>query len=136
MPLESRLRMRSTEIAHFYLGRVSDGLRLTQFLAEHYGEDDEDAPLSEFYGSQGEQFCDHDFLESGLRLPGQSLEDFFAPYSYAQSWSGALCRAARAAGLDDANVLIFINHDQIAAPRAVHVAGLALHYMGTLEYAI
>ncbi len=116
--------MRSTEISHFYLGRVVDGARYSEFLAENYGDDDK--PISEFYGSQGERFCDHDFMETGERAPGASLEEFFAPHSYADKWSEALCRAARAAGLENANVLIFINSDQIESPRSVRGDGFEL----------
>ncbi|MEJ7805077.1 MAG: hypothetical protein WKG03_04045 [Telluria sp.] len=55
---EDLLPMRTTQLSHFYLGPVTDSSRFSRLLAEHYSEDD-DQPISEFYGSQGEFFCDH-----------------------------------------------------------------------------
>lgn len=127
--------MRRTEISHFYLGRVIDSSRFSRFLAEHYGEDDSQ-PISEFYGSQGEHFCDHDFMETGQRQPDASLEEFFAPHSYSDEWSEPLCRTARAANLEDANVLIFINREQVKSPRSVRADGFELEYVGMFEYPI
>ncbi|MBB6583784.1 immunity 22 family protein [Ralstonia solanacearum] len=127
--------MHKTESSHFYLGRISDTSRFSSFLAEHYGED-ENQPISEFYGSQGEFFCDHDFMETGQREPGASLAEFFAPHSYSEEWSQALCEAARAANLEDANALIFINCEQIKSPRSVRGEGFELVYIGKFEYPI
>jgi hypothetical protein len=127
--------MRTTEISHFYLGHVADDSRFFRFLEEHYSEDD-DQPISEFYGSQGEIFCDHDFMETGQRQPGTSLEEFFEPHSYSDKWSEQLCRAARAGNLDDANILIFINVEQVKSPRSVREDGFELTYVGMFEYPI
>lgn len=127
--------MHGMEASHFYLGRITDASRFSSFLAEHYGED-ESRPVSEFYGSQGEFFCDHDFMETGLRQSGTSLEEFFAPHSYSDKWSEALCEAARAANLGDANALIFINCEQIKSPRSVQGEGFELVYIGMFEYPI
>lgn len=127
--------MRSRETSHFYLGRMTDPLRYAAFLAEHYDREDDEA-LSAFYASQGESFCDHDFMETGERTPGLSLEAFFEPHSYASEWSAAVCAVARARGLDDANVLLFINADQISAPRSVKDEGFELIYIGSFDYLI
>jgi len=127
--------MRTRETSHFYLGRVTDTARFNEFLAEHYDRDD-DEPISAFYASQGERFCDHDFMETGERSPGASLEEFFAPHSYASEWSAALCEAARSKGLDDANALLFINSEQIAQPRSVTYEGFELVYVGAIGYSI
>ena len=127
--------MHRTEICHFYLGRVVDTPRFSKFLAEYYDED-ENQPISGFYGSQGELFCDHDFMETGQREPGTSLEEFFAPHSYSDKWSEALCEAARAVNLEDANALIFINIEQVKSPRSVRDDGFELVYMGMFEYPI
>lgn len=127
--------MHRTETSHFYLGRVGDSSRFSRFLAEHYGED-ENQPISEFFGSQGEFFCDHDFMETGQRKPGTSLEEFFAPHSYSDKWSGVLCEAARALNLEDADALVFINSEQIKSPRSVRDDAFELVYIGMFEYPI
>ena len=126
--------MQATAVSHFYLGRVADLSRFTQFLTESYNEDDH--PISEFFASQGEIFCDHDWMETGIRHPGTSLEEFFAPYSYAEEWSTRLSQAAILRNLNDANILIFIDRDQVSVPRSVKLDELELEYMGTFEYKI
>jgi len=75
-------------------------------------------------------------METGVRNTGESLEEFFAPHSYADQWSKALCEAARAANLEDANVLVFISKEQIASPRSVKEDGFELAYIGLFEYGI
>lgn len=127
--------MRRTETSHFYLGRVTDEDRFEAFLEEDYDREDGE-PRSDFYGSQGEFFCDHDFMETGTREPGQSLEAFFAPHSYAEHWLEPVCEAARAARLDDANALLFIRKDEIASPRSVRGDGFELVYLGEFTYPI
>lgn len=127
--------MRESETSHFYLGRVTDNTEFSKFLEENYGEDD-DEPISEFYGSQGEMFCDHDFMETGLRPTNISLSEFFASHSYADKWSEALIQAAQAMGLEDANALIFINKEEIKFPKSVKREGVELVYVGTFEYPI
>ena len=109
--------MQATAVSHFYLDRVADLSRFTQFLTESYNEDDH--PISELFASQGEIFCDHDCMETGIRHPGTSLEEFFAPYSYAEEWSTRLSQAAILRNLNDANILIFIDRDQVSVPRSV-----------------
>ena len=127
--------MRRTETSHFYLGRVVDEACFCAFLEEDYERQDGE-PRSDFYGSQGELFCDHDVMETGTRQPGQSLEAFFAPHSYADRWKDAVCQAARALRLEDANVLLFIHKDEIAAPRSVQGKGFELIYVGAFSYPI
>ena len=89
-----------------------------------------------FRARRGELFYDHDFMETSQRQPGASLEELLAPHSYSQAWSAALCEAARAAHLDSANVLIFLNKDQIEAPRSVCLDGVDLAYVGAFDYPI
>ena len=127
--------MNRTEVSHFFLGRVTDTSRFSKFLEEHYGEDD-DLPISEFYGSQGEIFCDHDFMEVGRRGPVGTLEDFFKPYSYSDHWSASVCQAAHLHNMQDANALIFITSTEIKSPRSVKYDGFELVYLGAFEYPI
>ncbi|MTW10142.1 hypothetical protein GM658_05960 [Pseudoduganella eburnea] len=127
--------MHESQTSHFYLVRVTENSEFSKFLAEHYSEDD-DEPISEFYGSQGEKFCDHDFMETGLRKPNTSLQEFLAPHSYADEWSEALIQEAHTRGLEDANALIFIDKREIDSPRSVKRKGVELFYVGTFEYPI
>ena len=130
------VNMKSFEISHFYLGKVTDNCQFGNFLEEIYIEKEDDQPLSEFYGSQGEVFCDHDFMEVGFREHQKSLALFFAPYSYAEYWSESVCAKAKTLGLEDANALIFISKEQIDKPRSVAEKGFELVYIGEYKYPI
>ncbi|HEY8100235.1 MAG TPA: immunity 22 family protein [Burkholderiaceae bacterium] len=127
--------MANTETSHFYLGQVHDKERFSALLAENYDRDD-DEPVAEFYRSQGKIFCDHDFLEFGIRETESSLQEFFKPYSYSDHWSDTVCRAAKEMNLEDANALIFISKSQISSPCSVQDAGFNLYYIGAYEYPI
>jgi len=128
--------MSDTETSHFFLGRFRSKRDFSKFLKEDYSKDDDDTPLSAFYGSQGETFCDHDFMEHGLRDKGSTLQEFFTPYSYAEHWAKELARRAADAGLDNANALIFISKAQIKKPRSVTGDGFTLTYLGQIKYPI
>ena len=125
-----------TETSHFFLGRFKNQSLFAKFLKEDFNEDDEDAPISPFYGSQGKTFCDHDSMECGFRGKEPTLKEFFAPYSYAEHWAETLAKKAADAGLEDANALIFISKDQISKPRSVKGDGFTLTYLGTIKYPI
>jgi hypothetical protein len=129
--------MPQTETSHFFLGRFRSQTQFSEFLKEDYSrDDDDDTPLSPFYGSQGESFCDHDFMECGFRDKESTLKEFFAPYSYAEHWAKELAKRAADVGLDDANALIFISKPEITKPRSVTGDGFTLTYLGEIQYPI
>ena len=128
--------MRDTETSHFFLGRFRSERQFSKFLKEDYSKEDDDAPLSPFYGSQDEIFCDHDFMETGFRETRQTLKKFFALYSYSEHWAEELRKRAVDAGLEDANALIVISKDQITQPRTVTGDGFTLTYLGEIKYPI
>ncbi len=125
-----------SEISHFFLGRFKSERLFAKFLEEDYSKEDDDAPLSLFYGSQGETFCDHDFLEHGFRDKKMKLEKFLAQFSYAEHWAEELMKRAAEAGLEDANTLIFISKAEISKPRSVEGDGFILTYLGEIKYPI
>jgi Immunity protein 22 len=125
-----------TETSHFFLGRFPSENEFAEFLKEDYSRDDDDVPISRFYGSQGETFCDHDFMESGFREEEATLTEFFSPYSYAEHWADELAKRAAKEQLNDANALIFISKGEIDAPRSVQEDGFTLTYLGEIEYPI
>jgi len=125
-----------TETSHFFLGRFQNKRLFAEFLKEDFAKDDDDSPISPFYGSQGKTFCDHDFMEHGFRATQPTLKQFFAPYSYAEHWADELAKRAADAGLDDANALIFISKSEIKKPRSVKGKGFTLTYLGQIKYPI
>ena len=128
--------MKEIEESHFYLARVFNKEKYFDFLEENYDEEDDDKPLSEFYGSQGENFCDHDFMEIGYREKNETLEDFFKPYSYSEHWSEKVAKAARAKNIEDGTALIFISKSEIDKPQSVINKDFELIYLGVYEYPI
>ena len=128
--------MARTDTSHFFLGRFPSERSLAKFLEEDYSIEDDDTPISPFYGSQGETFCDHDSMESGFREGESTLKEFFEPYSYAEYWAEELASRASKEGLDDANALLFISKGEIASPCSVAEDGFSLSYLGEIEYPI
>lgn len=125
--------MKSREVSHFFLGRVSNHSKYNSFLEERYGFDD-DIPLSKFCESQGEVFIDHDFMEIGSRDQESSLETFFKPYSYSDHWLHDVIKTAEEFELLDANVLLFLSKEEIDRPRTVKGDGFELIYIGEFSY--
>jgi hypothetical protein len=134
--MSKKISIPDSETSHFFLGRFKSERLFGKFLKEDYSQEDDDAPLSLFYGSQGETFCDHDFLEHGFRDKKMTLEKFLAQFSYAEHWAEELARRAAEAGLDDANALIFISKAEIKKPQSVNGDGFTLTYLGEIQYPI
>lgn len=128
--------MPRNETSHFFLGRFPSEQVFIKFLKEAYPTLDDDVPVSPFYDSQGETFCDHDFMESGFRDQEPTLKDFFEQYSYAEYWADELSSRATKLGLDNANALIFISKNQITSPSSVKEEEYSLSYLGEIEYPI
>ena len=79
-----------TETSHFWLGKFKSEEEYFDFVGEDnaYYEDDEveEKFISDFAKSQGENFLDHDFMESGFENEAISFEEKFLKYSYAKQW--------------------------------------------------
>ena len=121
------------ETCHFWVGHlprhVADG-----YFAENYDvEDRDEEPLSPFARDQGVTWYDHDFLEYGGGDAG-SIGELVAGYSYSEQWADELARRVADQGLTGVNFFVFINQEQIAAPRSVQGDGYWLRYMGTIGY--
>lgn len=123
-----------TETSHFWLGKFTDRRRADKYFAEQY--EDDDAPVSEFARDQGVRWYDHDFMESGFSKAAKSVEKLVKGYSYYEQWAEELARRAKDAGLTGANLLVFINKDQIKKPQSAKGKGYSLHYLGTIKYSI
>jgi len=125
--------MSESQVAHFFLGSFASERALLDFIEEDYFVDDHE-PISQFCGSQGETFIDHDVMETGFRVSQPTLSTFFETYSYATQWSDELALRAAGMKLADANSLIFIAESEIEFPRSVAGNGFALTYLGRIAY--
>jgi len=129
-----------TEISHFWLGKFKSEEEYFDFVGEdesyYEDEDDEGKYISEFAKSQGENFLDHDFIESGFENEAISLEEKFSKYSYADQWIAEVKNRLNNQNLEDINTLIFISKDQIENPVSIINSKFDLLYIGEIEYDI
>lgn len=129
-----------TEISHFWLGKFTSEEEYFDFVGEdeaYYEDDDyEEKYISEFAKSQGENFLDHDFIESGFENEAISFEEKFSKYSYADQWIAEVKNRLNNQNLEDINTLIFISKDQIKNPVSVMNSKFDLLYIGEIEYDI
>lgn len=129
-----------TEISHFWLGKFTSEEEYFDFVGEdeaYYEDDDyEEKYISEFAKSQGENFLDHDFIESGFENEAISFEEKFSKYSYADQWIADVKNRLNNQNLEDINTLIFISKDQIGNPVSIINSKFDLLYIGEIEYDI
>jgi len=129
-----------TEISHFWLGKFTSEEEYFDFVGEdeayYEDDDDEEKYISEFAKSQGENFLDHDFIESGFENEAISFEEKFSKYSYADQWIAEVKNRLNNQNLEDINTLIFISKDQIKNPVSVMNSKFDLLYIGEIEYDI
>ena len=128
--------MQRAATSHVFVGRFQTQEDLLAFIEEEYSGEDDNTPVSNFCATQGETFIDHDFMESGFREGEPTLREFLRGFSYAEQWADDIAALAGAQGLDDANTLIFINQDEIDAPRSVDGENFSLVYLGTVTYTV
>ena len=131
-----------TETSHFWLGKFKSEEEYFDFVGEDnaYYEDDEveEKFISDFAKSQGENFLDHDFMESGFENEAISFEEKFLKYSYAKQWIAEVKKRLidQNQDLEDVNTLVFISKDQIEKPVSIMNSKFDLLYIGEIEYDI
>lgn len=132
-----------TETCHFWLGKFKSEEDYFDFVGEdesYYENDDdiEDKYISEFAKSQGENFLDHDFIESGFENEDIPFEEKFLQYSYAEEWivEAKQRLVPQNQNSEEINTVVFISKDQIKKPVSVTNSKFDLFYIGEIEYEI
>jgi len=132
-----------TETYHFWLGKFETEKDYFDFVGEdesyYENEDDiEDKYISEFAKSQGENFLDHDFMESGYENEDILFEEKFLEYSYAEEWivEAKQMLIPLNQNLEEINTVVFISKNQIKKPVSVMNSKFDLFYIGEIEYEI
>lgn len=134
-----------TEISHFWFGRFESEDEYFNFVGENEeyyldDEDDEDDEkyISEFAKSQGKQFLDHDFMESGFRDKEILFEEKFRIYSYSSQWIKMAEQRLEDLNCDlsEINTVVFITKELIKNPVSVSTQNFNLLYIGEIEYEI
>lgn len=122
-----------TETCHFWVGHVPQEVAGGYFAENYDVEDRDEEPLSPFARDQGVGWYDHDFLEYGWG-EAAGIGQLVAGYSYSEQWADELARRVAAEEITGVNFFVFINQEQIEAPRSVQGDGYWLRYMGTIGY--
>lgn len=131
-----------TEISHFWFGKFNSEQTYIDFFSEsksyYENENIDDQYISEFAKSQGENFLDHDFVESGFENQDILFEDKFVDYSYGDQWilEAKNRLVAQNQNLKEINTVVFISKDQIEKPISITNSKFELHYIGEIEYEI
>jgi hypothetical protein len=121
------------DVVDVFVGSFDSQERLEQYLEEHYDEEDEDAPKSEFDKDQGETFCDHDFMESKFDDTAKSFAQLSEGHSFSEYWFAPAESAYKAQKIAKANVILLVFGKEINEPRSVKGEGYQLQYLGRFE---
>ncbi|HLP11927.1 MAG TPA: immunity 22 family protein [Flavobacteriales bacterium] len=131
-----------TATSHFWVGHFKTEEAFFDFFAENEefydNEDDsDDSYLSEFSKSQGENWYDHDFFESGFENETVTLKEKFSGYSYSNEWLPVIEQKISALNIDfNINTIAFIDKEEIGRPVSVKTTDFELVYIGEIEYRI
>ena len=133
--------MTRTEICDFWIGKFNNSNDYFDFVGENpaFYQDETDIDekhISKFAKSQGENWIDHDFMESGFENGEDSFLERFNKYSYSDQWIKKLSEKVSATDLSNINTVIFITKGRIKNPTSVSESNFALQYIGQIEYNI
>ena len=105
--------------SHIYIANFANEETFNFFIEEVWpdDEDDTETPLSPFYGSQGEVFCDHDFMQSEFFIDCESVADVVKLYEFADQIGEDMLTRSKELGVDSANSYIMIEASEIDAPK-------------------
>ena len=129
------------ENCDFWVGNLENIDDYFDFLGEdpEFFQDDTDIDekfISKFAKSHGENWIDHDFMESGFENEESSFFEKFKKYSYSSQWISVLSDKAIRTDLININTIVFITEGRIKEPTSVFGPKFTLQYVGQIEYNI
>ena len=139
MDNKNKHRVRS----QFWVGRFRTDEAFRDFFAEREDDPLAELPISEFAGSQGEQWLDHDFIETGFEDSERTLEEKFEASSWATFWIPFVAGEVEKRDLGPINAFAMVNCDngrdgafraRVSNPSDVHVERAELFYLGEFEH--
>ncbi|MFT5357829.1 MAG: hypothetical protein ACI9KE_005066 [Polyangiales bacterium] len=127
----------STQASHttqFWLGYFESEETRSGFFEERFGQDDDDAPVSRFVGSQQQRWLDHDFTEihhsDSLAAALESLHN----YAKDPSWIDAVNATFSSHSKSGCFALVLSSYDSksrgISCPQSVQEEGVQLLFLG------
>jgi hypothetical protein len=139
---------RKTLLSQFWAGHFPSDAAFEAFVREDDAyeydrnhEDDGRVPLSQFAGSQGQHWYDHDFMEVG-KVGTSAVPTEAICASFSESWAGEFVRRAAAAAITPTH-LIMVGIDRPAGgpeyrqfpnPGSVTSSDYTLIYLGEIEF--
>lgn len=117
-------------VVDLWVGAFASEDDFRAYLSESYDEDDGDTPISRFAADQGQDFLDHDFIESGFHATAGDLADLIATHSFAASYRVAASDAFVSSGVGSANAVVLAFGRAVSAPRSVEHPSYTLTYLG------
>lgn len=135
--------------SQFWIGTFGSQSRFYDFVAESdefWSEeniDGDDIPLSEFIGSQGQIWYDHDFLEVGFNDNDGSVLDKFSGHSWCDKWASQVDLTMKRMNIESINVFIMMRIDtsnrkkpyhQVKSPTSYNDSDIDLHYIGVISH--
>lgn len=103
-----------------------------KYFEENYDQDD-DSPISEFAGDQGESWIDHDFMEIGFNDSPKDISDLVKGYSWSDKYVSELTLKVEESKIARYNSFVLLDSGQVKKPCSVNKKGIKLHYMGQFE---
>lgn len=126
--VEEPLKPFGQEVLDIWVGFISPS-RQGSYFEERYDKDD-DTPISDFAGDQGELWIDHDFMEVGCAESPSSIADLVNGHSWSDQYGEELAKRVADRKLPQQNCFVLLTAGHVAAPHSVESSDVKLTYMG------
>lgn len=133
--------MPGKETCDFWIGIFENSDDYFDFFGEDpmFFKDDADFDekyISKFAKSQGENWIDHDLMESGYEIGEGDFVGKFEKYSYSDQWMTTVLKKTEETDIKGINTIVFITKGRIKKPTSVFEQKFSLQYIGEIEYNI
>ncbi|MFK8001584.1 MAG: hypothetical protein AB8H86_18455 [Polyangiales bacterium] len=124
----------ASQTTQFWLAHFESEETRSEFFEERFGQDDDDAPVSRFVGSQQQRWLDHDFTEihhsDSLAAALQSLQT----YAKDPSWIDRVNASFGSHSKSGCFALVLSSYDSksrgIRRPQSARDEGVQLLFLG------
>jgi hypothetical protein len=127
--VEEPLKPFRQEVLDIWVGYFEPN-RQGSYFEEHYEEDNDDVPISEFAGDQGELWIGHDFMEVGFTTLPSSIAELVTGHSWSDEYVDELTKRVAKNGMSRFNSFAFVTAGNVKNPISVTKEGVELHFMG------
>ena len=115
--------------AHVWVAYFESEDALEEYMAEHYDEDDDDAPISKFAADQGETFYDHDLVYAQFH-DSPTARKLIEGWSFPDDAVDVVAERISQLDVPTANTCFVADKDEFSGPKSVKGDGYELWYVG------